>query len=114
MEQFEYKKLDVKILTPDENCTNTDNCFYKKKIVFTGDLQGWDRQTAASLLQILGADINTSISSKTNIVIVGQNAGPSKLSKIIDLLAEGYNIRLMNEKIFVNEIKPYLHLLNIS
>ncbi len=50
----------------------------------------------ATLLWKVGADVNTSISRKTNYVIVGLNAGPSKLEKI-DL----YNIEIIDEQKFL-------------
>ena len=49
------------------------------------------------LLQSLGADINTSITKKTNIVIIGNGAGPSKLKKTQELKDSGYNIKLIYE-----------------
>lgn len=114
MDKFNYKRVDISILTPNQNCEYTDNCFYNKKVVFTGDLERWDRPTAASLIQLLGADVNTSISGRTQIVIVGKGAGPAKLEKIIDLIADGNVIVLMNERIFEKQIEPYKHLLGLS
>lgn len=49
------------------------------------------------LLRSYGADINTSISSKTDIVIVGQGAGPSKMRKIEELREKGIDIRVIEE-----------------
>lgn len=49
------------------------------------------------LLRSYGADINTSISSKTDIVIVGQGAGPSKMRKIEELREKGADIRVIEE-----------------
>lgn len=114
MKDFDYKRIDISILTPNADCEHKDNIFYNKKVVFTGDLERWDRPTAASMLQALGADVNTSISKKTNIVIVGTGAGPVKLIKIIDLIADGIQITLMNERLFEKEIQPYKHLLGIT
>lgn len=48
-------------------------------------------------LQSLGADINTSISKKTNIVVIGDGAGPSKLRKIEELRESGCDIRIIYE-----------------
>jgi DNA polymerase-3 subunit epsilon len=113
-DQFEYKKIDSSILQPDTTNAPAGNPFYNKKVVFTGDLAKWNRDAAASVIQRLGADVNTSISAKTNIVIVGDGAGPKKLEKIIDLIADGCLIRLMNERIFEKEIDPYKVFLQIS
>lgn len=114
MEAFNYKKIDCDLLTQNKTDAPAENPFYDKKVVFTGDLQGWDRPAAACLLQKLGADVNTSISGRTQIVVIGKGAGPSKLEKIIDLLADGANLRLMNERIFNKEVQPYLNIIGIK
>ena len=114
MKEFVHKKLESIFLEQDLTCAPTGNPFYNRKVVFTGDLKGWDRNTAAYLLQQLGADVNTSISRKTEVVIIGSGCGPSKLEKIIDLLADGVQIRLMNERIFEKEVAPYKDLIGLS
>lgn len=111
---FGYKKIDGSILQPDTSNAPIGNPFYNKKVVFTGDLAKWNRDAAAAVIQRLGADVNTSISTKTNIVILGEGAGPKKLEKIIDLIADGCLIRLMNERLFEKEIEPYKEFLQIS
>lgn len=107
MKSFDNKKVDASLLSKDITNAPDGNPFLNKKVVFTGDLISWERQVAASLLQKLGADVNTSISSRTQIVIIGQDAGPAKLAKIIDLLSSGCEIKLMNEKIFDQAVLPY-------
>ena len=42
--------------------------------------------------------MNTTISGKTDIVIVGEGAGPSKLRKIQELKDKGKDIRMIYEK----------------
>ena len=55
----------------------------------------------AELLRKYGADINTSISRKINIVVMGSGAGPSKMKKIQELQAAGYDIRVIHETEFL-------------
>lgn len=114
MEEFNYKAIDASLLSQDLTQAPIENPFYNKKVVFTGDMISWDRSAAAYLLQKLGADVNTSISGRTQIVVIGKGAGPSKLEKIIDLLANGSSLRLMNERIFNLEVAPYLSLIGIQ
>ncbi|QJC33941.1 NAD-dependent DNA ligase LigA [Enterobacteriaceae endosymbiont of Donacia cinerea] len=67
------------------------NFFYQKKIVITGKLKFITRHNLVNQLMILGAIINTNISKKTNILILGINPS-SKLLK-----ASKFNIKIINE-----------------
>ncbi len=81
--------------------TNTDNLnspankdFFKKTIVLTGSLETMTRKDAKEILLDLGAKVTSSVSSKTDFVIVGKDAG-SKLAK-----AEKLNIKVIEEHAF--------------
>ena len=104
LKSFSAKKINSNLLIPNIENAKPDNPFYNKKIVFTGDLNNISRQEAAIKIQNLGADINTSISKKTEIVIVGNGAGPSKMKKIEELNLQGYNIKLIYEDEFLSII----------
>lgn len=76
--------------------------FSNKRIVLTGSLQYYDRNTATELLQRLGAKVSSSVSKNTNLVIYGESAG-SKLEK-----ARQLNVATMSEDEFMEKIKPYI------
>jgi DNA polymerase III subunit epsilon len=99
---FSAKKLDKRFLKPDLKLTDNGSLFYNQKVVLTGDLKNFQRNEAAAKLQALGAKINTSISAKTNIVVVGSNAGPSKMKKIDELVSAGNAIRIIHEEEFIS------------
>lgn len=101
---FSKKNIDSKLLKPNLDVDNKENIFYNKRVVFTGDLQAISRQDAAIKIQHLGANINTSISKKTEIVVIGNAAGPSKMKKIEELISLGCNIQLIYEKEFLSLI----------
>jgi len=63
-----------------------------KKIVFTGTLQQMTRQEAKQKAELLGGKIQSSISAKTNYLVIGQNAG-SKEKKAKEL-----NIPILTEE----------------
>jgi len=91
------KKIEKVDLIPDfENCSES-NLFYKKKVVLTGDLKFISRKDIAHELKIRGADVNTCISKKTDIVIIGDSPGPVKLQKIEELKQMGFTIQLIFE-----------------
>ena len=99
-EQVESRHIEHDTLKQDlNNCTRTDTIFYDKKIVITGMFEKYPaRESLASLLKSYGGDINTSISKKTDIVIVGHGAGPKKLEKIEQINSSGEgHIRIIRE-----------------
>ena len=68
--------------------------FGKKKIVFTGDMSK-SRAEMRSMAIRYGADSPTSISGKTNMLVIGEEAGKSKVEK-----AKQLGIEIINEKEF--------------
>ncbi|QIK56079.1 hypothetical protein G7051_17615 [Dysgonomonas sp. HDW5B] len=78
---------------------NTNTLFYDKKIVISGVFERFPvRNDLGILLKNYGADINGSISRKTNIFIVGNDCGPSKLQKALELKDNNINILILEEK----------------
>lgn len=73
--------------------------FAGKKVVLTGTLEGYDRTTLTELLESLGAKVSGSVSSKTDLVIAGKEAG-SKLDK-----AQELGIQVWDEARLVKELK---------
>ena len=50
--------------------------------VITGILESIEREEAADLIQRYGGKVTQSVSKKTGYVIIGQDPGESKLSKV--------------------------------
>ncbi len=63
---------------------NTNNPFAGKTVVATGKLENYTRDGIQAKLLSLGAKPASSVSKKTDYVIVGEKAG-SKLTKAQDL-----------------------------
>lgn len=76
-----------------------DNPFKDKVVVLTGFAKA-DSQQYAHHLNELGAIIKDSVNKKTNILITGYNAGPSKLKK-----AEEFGVRIIPENDFLEMLK---------
>lgn len=96
-----HKALSGAVLKPNLDVENKNNAFYSKKVVFTGVLQALSREDAANRIQQMGADIDTTVNKRTNYVIVGQGAGPSKLKKIKELNESGADIAIIRENDFL-------------
>ncbi|KAM0330544.1 hypothetical protein ACHAQA_003491 [Verticillium albo-atrum] len=62
-----------------------DECLTGLTFVFTGVLQTIGRDEAQALVKRYGGKVTGSPSSKTSYVVLGEDAGPSKLKKIQDL-----------------------------
>lgn len=94
------KKIDRDILDPlaDDEIENQNTPFFHAAVVITGTFDAFpNRNELAKRIQSLGGDINTAISGKTNVVVLGHGAGPSKLKKIEDLQDKGKDIRIIYE-----------------
>jgi DNA ligase (NAD+) len=78
-------------ITPDVQ-RNVDSPIAGKTVVFTGTLQMMTRDEAKAQAEILGAKVASTVSSKTNYLIAGADAG-SKRAK-----AEALGVIVMNEQ----------------
>ncbi|AQZ10633.1 RFC1 (YOR217W) [Zygosaccharomyces parabailii] len=58
------------------------NCLLGLTIVFTGTLPNIERGAAETLAKRYGARVTKSISSKTSVVVLGEEAGPKKVETI--------------------------------
>lgn len=72
--------------------------FSGKTVVLTGTLTQLTRNDAKALLESLGANVNGSVSKKTDLVIYGEAAG-SKLTK-----ANSLGVMTMDEDTFMKEV----------
>ena len=79
-----------------EETVQINSVFTNKKVVVSGVFSSFSRDELKSKLEDLGAIIQSSISSKTDFVIAGENMGPSKLQK-----AESLGISMLSESEFV-------------
>ncbi|CUS20441.1 LAQU0S01e06656g1_1 [Lachancea quebecensis] len=61
------------------------NCLLGLTVVFTGQLPNIERGAAEAIAKRYGARVTKSISSKTSVVVLGDEAGPKKLEKIKQL-----------------------------
>lgn len=94
------KKYDRSTLEQldDSVIENKSTPFFHARTIITGVFDAYpNRNELGKKLQSLGADICTTISKKLNVVVVGRDAGPAKLRKIAELIADGAKIRVIHE-----------------
>lgn len=97
---FESQKIKSDNLKQDLSIVEKeDTVFYNKIVVITGVFSRYeDRNKLALTLKKLGADLNTTISKKTDIVCLGgTGVGPSKMAKVLELQNSGFEIKLIEE-----------------
>lgn len=78
------QKLKEYGLTMVQPKTQTGDAFAGKTFVLTGTLESMSRSDAGKKIQQLGGKVSSSVSKKTDFVVVGENAG-SKEKKAKDL-----------------------------
>ena len=89
--------LGVTINKPAE--TTQNSAFTNKTVVLTGTLENYTRPDLTKLLLSMGANVTSSVSKKTDMVIVGSDAG-SKLDK-----AKQLGIRIVEELELIELLK---------
>lgn len=97
---FAAKKYERNTLDQldDSMIENKSTPFFHARTIITGVFDAYpNRNELGKKLQSLGAEICTNISKKLNIIVVGRDAGPSKLRKIEELIADGVMIRVIYE-----------------
>ena len=99
-----HAKLTGDVLRPNLQNADPSSPFYGKKVVFTGVLTHISREDAAEKVKMLGADIDTGITPRTDLVIVGKGASPVKLKKIEAYNGSGAHIRVVDEREFMGTI----------
>ena len=91
-------KRETLSVPTEEEIKNKSTVFYRSNCVITGTFERYPmREELAKLLRDYGADINTGISGKTTLVVVGSGAGPKKLASIEERRANGQSIAIVTE-----------------
>ncbi|PXY02376.1 hypothetical protein DF185_06935 [Marinifilum breve] len=92
---YQKERLKGDIFKPDfENATNKSNPFFMKKVVITG-FSTPQKKEIATELKLLGADIDSGVTKRTNFLITGENVGPSKLAKMKKNIDEGKEAKIL-------------------
>lgn len=94
----ELKELGLRMDYPTIEI-NYNSYFSGKKIVLTGTLAHMTRDEATAKLNQLGANVISSVSKKTDLLICGEDAG-SKLTKAKEL-----NVKILFEDEFIDLLK---------
>jgi DNA ligase (NAD+) len=88
----------------EDSDSDIDKFLDGKKIVLTGSLESMTRSEAGDILRKYGAQVTSSVSKKTDLVIVGALAG-SKLKKAESLKVKVLDATFIKSENFTNELR---------
>ncbi|MFM7661926.1 MAG: NAD-dependent DNA ligase LigA [Bacteroidota bacterium] len=96
----ELKMFNLQLET--SKLVNSEGVLSGKTIVVSGTFSAFSRDEMKELIEQNGGRNGSSISSKTDFLVAGENMGPSKLKKAVDLeleiLSEDEFIKLLKKK----------------
>ncbi len=93
------KELGVEYPAPEAGRAKRDRSWEGKTFVFTGALQSLSREEAESRVEARGGKSSSSVSKKTDFVVVGEDPG-SKYEK-----ARQLGVKVLSEKEFLNMLQ---------
>ena len=78
--------------------STSDNLYHNKKIVFTGSMSS-SRAELQKQAKAFGAIVGSSVSSKTDLLIIGENVGQSKIKA-----AEKHGVEILSEAEYLQKL----------
>jgi DNA polymerase III epsilon subunit-like protein len=91
------EELKGEILTIKKEVDNPNNPFYRKKVVLAGAFDVIDKMELAERLRDLGADLDLTMSAKTDFLITGKAVEDSKMRRAFDLISEGSTLTIIKQ-----------------
>lgn len=93
------ERIKGNVLVPNiEPVEDKENPFFNKKVVISGTYKNWtNRIWLADLMKELGADVDSTVSKKTNYLLAGDGVGPNKLEKMEQNILAGNEAFVLTE-----------------
>lgn len=107
-----FQNVAISEISATSFCIDTSNKLFGKNVVFTGELKNMERREAMQKVVNLGGILKSSVSSKTDYLvvgvqdnaIVGDDGLSSKEEKAYDLISKGIYINIITENEFLDII----------
>ena len=84
--KYPYRFVGVNLQYPSvRTCTfitGAESCLEGLTFVITGVLESLEREEAADIIKKYGGKVTTNVSGKTSYLVVGEEAGESKMAKV--------------------------------
>ncbi len=106
---YRFQRIAISEITATVESFNEAHHFYGKNVVFTGKLKNIDRRTAMQEIVNLGGKVKSSVSKKTEIIILGLQdktlVGAEGISlkerRAYELIEQGFDIEIIREERFL-------------
>ena len=99
IQELKERHLNMDYLETERTVTQKESAFFTDKtIVLTGKLENFTRNELKTQLELMGAKVTGSVSSNTDLLITGEDAG-SKLTKAQELGVEIWDEEQLMEKL---------------
>lgn len=103
---FDNINIDIDPAKIKAECEiNAENPLYNKNCVITGEISNYSRSEIMRKIINCGGICQNNITKQTDILIVGKDAGKTKIEKANEKITKGQNIQFLNEKEFLEIIK---------
>ena len=108
-----FQRVNIREIVATVEKFDENHPLFGKNVVFTGELQSFDRKTAMQKVVNLGGIIKSGVSKNTDYLVVGKQdhslvgdkgRRSSKEEKALQLLKNGINIQIIDEERFLKLI----------
>ena len=96
---YSLKKIGLKLEVDNSN-KYIKNILFGNSFVISGKFDGFSREELKTMVELNGGKNVSSVTSKTNYLLGGENIGPSKLNK-----ASSSGVKIINLEDFLRMIK---------
>lgn len=102
---FNRINIDIDVNKIKQDCSaDANNPLYSKVCVITGDIENLSRTEVMQKIANCGGINQENITKKTDVLIIGKNAGNTKINKANEKIEKGQNIQIINEAEFLKII----------
>lgn len=99
-----WNRRKAKEFSPNVESFDMKNPIFGKRIVFSGDVEGYDYDSCMQKVCDLGGTPQDNVTQKTDYLVLGNNPGKGKLRKVRELKDKGIEVAVIDQ----SEFKSYV------
>jgi DNA polymerase-3 subunit epsilon len=101
---FEEPTVTAKVVLSHAPTAPLSTLLQGKRVVFTGDIEGYSRAEIKALAESHGATVTSAVSKKTDYVVRGGTVSSSKLNRAYEVQEQGGHVEIVTVSTFFNII----------